>query len=48
MIDCSKSAAMTKRRGERGSPYLTPLLNLKGVPGTPFKRTEEEPEVRIK
>ena len=26
IADCSKSAAKTKRSGERGSPCLTPLL----------------------
>uniref|UniRef100_A0A0A9G5N5 Uncharacterized protein n=1 Tax=Arundo donax TaxID=35708 RepID=A0A0A9G5N5_ARUDO len=32
---------MTKSRGERGSPCLTPLLQLKDFPGTPLCRMEE-------
>ncbi|RCV17996.1 hypothetical protein SETIT_3G265300v2, partial [Setaria italica] len=38
---CNKSAPRTKRRGERGSPYRTPLLHANLFLGTPFKRTEE-------
>jgi hypothetical protein len=47
MTDCSRSAPRTKRRGERGSPCLTPLLYLNSFPGTPFSKTKEEPEERI-
>lgn len=47
IMDCKTSAAKTKRRGDKGSPCLTPLLHLKGIPGTPFKRTAEEPEHKI-
>ena len=41
MMDWSKSAARTNRRGERGSPCLTPLLHLKFFHGIPFRRTAE-------
>ena len=46
-IDCSRSATSTKRRGERGSPCLAPLLQWTVLPGTPFRSTEEVPEERI-
>uniref|UniRef100_A0A0A9FMK5 Uncharacterized protein n=1 Tax=Arundo donax TaxID=35708 RepID=A0A0A9FMK5_ARUDO len=32
---------MTKSRSERGSPCLTPLLQLKDFPSTPLCRMEE-------
>ena len=41
--DWSKSTAMTNNNGESGSPCRTPDLQTKWLPGTPFKRTEEEP-----
>jgi len=47
MMDWSKSAAKTKSRGERGSPCLTPLLQWKVLPGTPFNRTVDVPELRM-
>jgi hypothetical protein len=37
------SAPRTKRRGERGSLYLTPLLHLNFLPRTPLTNTEEVP-----
>jgi hypothetical protein len=40
-ILCKSSAPRTKRSGDKGSPCLTPLLQLKEVPGTPFNRTAE-------
>jgi hypothetical protein len=40
--DCNTSAARTKRRGDKGSPCLTPLLHLKVAPGIPFKSIAEE------
>lgn len=40
-IDWSISAARTKRRGERGTPCLTPLLQWTIFPGNPLRRTEE-------
>jgi hypothetical protein len=43
-IDWSKSAARTKRRGERGSPCLTPLLQWIVLSGTPLSMTFEVPE----
>lgn len=46
-MDWSKSAAKTKSRGERGSPCLTPLLQWKVLPGTPFNRTADVPELRM-
>jgi len=30
-----------KRKGESGSPYLRPLVGLKGLDGEPFNRIEE-------
>jgi hypothetical protein len=42
----SSSAARTKRRGDRGSPWRTPLLHLKNFPGTPFNRIADDPEER--
>jgi hypothetical protein len=36
-----RSAAIAKRRGERGSPCLTPLLHLNSFPTVPFNQTEE-------
>ena len=47
ITDCNKSAARTNSKGERGSPYLTPLLQWKTLPDTPLRRTEEVPELRI-
>jgi len=41
---CRSSAAKIKRRGERGSPCLTPLSHLNCLPGTPFSRMEVYPE----
>jgi len=46
IVDCKGSAAKTKRRGERGSPCLTPLLLLKGLPETPFSRIAGEAELK--
>jgi hypothetical protein len=41
---CRRSAAKTKRRGDNGSPCLTPLLQWNTFPGTPFKRIADVPE----
>jgi hypothetical protein len=41
MMDRSRSAASTKRRGGRGSPCLTHLLQWKTFPGTPFNNTSD-------
>jgi hypothetical protein len=41
IIDCNKSIASTNRRGERGSPYIIPLLQLNDFLGTPFRITKE-------
>lgn len=46
IMEWSKSAVRTKTRGERGSPCLTPLLHKKGLPGIPFRSTEDSPELR--
>lgn len=46
--DWRKSAAETKRRGERGSPCLTPLKQLKVFPGDPYRRTTEVAEEKIR
>ncbi len=46
IMDWSRSAARTKRRGERGSPCFTPRRQLKLVPGTPLSSTEVD-EVEI-
>jgi hypothetical protein len=43
-IDCNRSAAKTNKSGERGSPCLTPLLQLKGLPGFPLRRIEDVPD----
>ena len=40
-ILCNKSEAKTYKRGDKGSPYLTPRLQWKTLPATPFKRTGE-------
>jgi hypothetical protein len=34
-------------RGERESPYLTPLLHLNSFPGTPLSSTDVEAVVRM-
>ncbi|BAS78794.1 Os02g0499575 [Oryza sativa Japonica Group] len=47
IIDCNRSATKTKRRGEIGSPCLTPRRHLKVFPGTPLRRTEVVEVVRI-
>ena len=47
MIDCKRSAASTNKSGDRGSPCLTPLLQRKTSPHTPFKITDEDPELRM-
>jgi hypothetical protein len=41
------SAASTKRKGDRGSPCLTPLLHLKNFPGIPLSRTAVQAEFRM-
>jgi hypothetical protein len=41
------SAANTNKSGDRGSPCLTPLLQVKFFPGTPFNKTEADPEDKI-
>jgi len=41
------SAARTKSKGDRGSPCLTPLLHLNYLPGVPFRRIKEKPDVKI-
>ena len=46
-MDCSRSAARTKSKGERGSPCLTPLLQWKVFPGILFNNTAEVPDLRI-
>jgi len=38
---CKSSAVNTNKRGDRGSPCLTPLLHWNYFPGTPFNKTEE-------
>ena len=43
MVVWSRSAASTKRRGERGSPCLTPRLQWNVLPGTLFRSTTEVP-----
>ena len=43
----SNSAAMTNRRGDKGSPCLTPLLHWNSFPGVPFKRIAEVPVSKI-
>lgn len=43
----SKSAASTKRRGDRGSSCLTPLTHLKLLPETPFNKTTDCPEKKM-
>jgi hypothetical protein len=42
-----RSAARTKRRGDRGSPCLTPLLHGKVELGKPLRRMEEVPDSRM-
>jgi len=37
----SPSTMRIKRKGERGSPYLRPLVGLKGLDGEPFNRIEK-------
>jgi hypothetical protein len=45
MIACRISAPIAKRRGDKGSPCLTPLLQGKNFPGTPLRRTAVEAEL---
>ena len=47
MTNWRSSTTRTKSKGDRGSPCLTPLLHLNYLPGVPFKRIEEKPEVKI-
>jgi hypothetical protein len=42
-----RSAAITKSRGDSGSPCLTPLLQWKSFPGKPLSRIEDVPELKI-
>lgn len=42
-----RSAVNIKRRGERWSPWRTPLLQWKVLPGTPFSITDEVPDSMI-
>ena len=44
MAICNNSVVVTNRRGDKGSPCLTPLLHLIFFPGTPFKRIEDVPD----
>lgn len=46
-MDYRKSAARTNNRGDRGSPYLTPLLQLKAFLGIPLSKTIEVAEEKI-
>jgi len=46
--DYKKFAAKTKRRRDKRSPCLTPLLQWKTFPRTPFKSTDEVPKLKIK
>jgi hypothetical protein len=41
------SVASTNKRGDRGSPYRTPHLHLKNLPGTPLSSTTDEPDERM-
>ena len=43
----SKSATSTKRRGERGSPCLTHLLQWTSFHGIPLRRIDEVPDDRM-
>ena len=45
-IHWRRSAASTKRRGDKGSPCLTPLLHLNCFPGTPLRSAEDIPELK--
>jgi hypothetical protein len=47
MTHCNRSAATAKRRGDRGSPCLTPLLHLKSLPATPLSNTEDVADERM-
>jgi hypothetical protein len=42
-----KPAARIKIRGDKRSPYLTPILQWNVFPGTPFNRTEEIPKLKM-
>jgi hypothetical protein len=46
-MDCRKSAARINNRGGRGSPCLTPLLQLKVFPGIPLSKIAEVAEEKI-
>jgi hypothetical protein len=46
-VDCRRSATKTKGSGDNGSPYLTPLLQWNGLPGTPFRSTTNLPKFMI-
>jgi hypothetical protein len=46
-MHCNRSAVSTKRRGNIGSPYLTPLLHCRFFPGTPLSRIEVDAEFKI-
>jgi hypothetical protein len=47
IIACSNSEVLTKRSGNRGSPYLIALLQIIFFPGTPFRRIDVESEFKI-
>ena len=47
IMDCRRSAASTKSSGDRGSPCLSPLLQWNTLPGTPFSRTDDVPELMM-
>lgn len=44
--DCNKINSQDKKRGESGSPCLTPLLHKNCLPGTLLSKREEKPEVK--
>jgi hypothetical protein len=44
---CSKSAARTNKRGDKGSHCLTPLIQWNTLPDTPLRRMAEVPILNI-
>jgi hypothetical protein len=48
MIYCNESMARIKRKGDRGSPCLRPLLCLICAPFLPFSLTADEDDVTIR
>jgi hypothetical protein len=47
ITDCKRSDPNKYSKGDKGSPCQTPLLQTNCLPGIPFRRIAEVPELKI-